>query len=74
MWKKGSLYIKGIILSYSAKVYDEGSEFGINEGRISKLEVRKDGELIINYDRGWDLKPEDEIAETALLMLLNYFK
>ena len=74
MWRKGTLYIKGIVLSYSAKVYDEGSEFGINNGRISKLEIRKDGELILNYDRGWDIKPEGDIAETALLMILDYFK
>lgn len=74
MWKKGTLYIKGTVLKYSAKVYDEGSEFGINEGRISKLEVRQDGKIILNYDRGWDIEPGCELAEIALAMILDYFK
>jgi hypothetical protein len=26
-------------------------------GRISKLEVRRDGEIVMDYDRGWDQKP-----------------
>jgi hypothetical protein len=39
---------------YGAKVYDEGSEYGINGGRVSKLYVREDGESIVHYDRGWD--------------------
>ena len=74
MWKKGFLKIGECVLRYSAKVYDEPSEFGIEEGRISKLEVRNEGKLIINYDRGWDVKPADELAETALMMILDYFK
>ena len=28
---------------YQAKVYDEGSIYGINEGRISKLWISRDG-------------------------------
>ncbi|RYE18738.1 MAG: hypothetical protein EOP45_13685 [Sphingobacteriaceae bacterium] len=53
---------------FTAKVYNGGSRFGINQGRVSKLEVKrfsqmwyKDipwnevGETLYNYDRGEDL-------------------
>lgn len=56
-WEKGE--VDGY--KYWAKVYEEGSIYGIDEGRISKLEVRKDGKTVTNYDRGWDILPfEDE--------------
>ncbi|MBT2735119.1 hypothetical protein [Bacillus sp. ISL-7] len=35
---------------FQAKLFDEPSPYGINEGRVSKLHI--DGG--INYDRGWD--------------------
>lgn len=42
-------------MKFQAKVYDEGSEFGINNGTVSKLWVSEaNGTPIINYDRGWD--------------------
>ena len=42
-------------------------------GRISKLTVKIDGVTVINYDRGWDIKPDedDEVAQIALAILLN---
>lgn len=43
---------------WSAKVYDLPSRFGIDEGRVSKLTVKDlGGEVIIHYDRGWDIPP-----------------
>lgn len=62
MWHTGIIYGA----SYEAKVFDEGSHFGINGGRISKLHVIKDGTCIINYDRGWDIKPTTPEALTIL--------
>lgn len=35
-----------------AKVYDEGSEFGVMGGRVSKLTIYKNGKELYNYDRG----------------------
>jgi len=60
--------------SFQAKVYNEGSKFGINQGRISKLAVWKNDpehkgfyrETIANYDRGWDIQPKDETAVEIL--------
>lgn len=40
--------------SFAAKVFDYGSEFGIENGRISKLHVwNRHGKEIMHYDRGW---------------------
>jgi hypothetical protein len=40
---------------YYAKVYAEPSEYGINGGRVSKLQVTKNGDVIFNFDRGPDV-------------------
>ena len=79
LWKEGTIGIpvsgtKEVkIAHFWAKVYDEGSEYGIDEGRISKLMVKIDGVTVINCDRGWDIKPDedDEVAQIALAILLN---
>lgn len=75
MWKEGTIGIpkkdgSRKIVHYWIKVYEEGSQFGINGGRISKLSLKMDGECIANYDRGWDLEPTCEEAEMALCILL----
>lgn len=60
-----------ILRTYWIKVYEEGSRFGINNGKISKLMLKLDGEIIANYDRGWDIKPTCEEANLALCILLS---
>lgn len=75
MWKEGSISIPNKdgstkIVHYWIKVYEEGSQIGINGGRISKLSLKMDGEWIANYDRGWDIEPTCEEAEMALCILL----
>ncbi|MEE9398547.1 MAG: hypothetical protein V3V31_16230 [Methylococcales bacterium] len=45
---------------FSAKVFDEGSIFGIENGRLSKLTVHELGNEIINYQRGWAVGEEPE--------------
>ena len=82
MWEDGSSIINGIKFLYSAKVFDVGSEFGINNGRISKLQVVKDiredswnwDNTIINYDRGWDIRPRTETEKKALQYVLDLYK
>lgn len=70
MWENGFIKIDGCIVRYWVKVYDEPSQFGINGGRISKLTLKgEDGTELANYDRGWDIKPVNEIAEKAVAML-----
>ena len=69
MWKFGM--INGY--EYEAKVFDLGSEYGINGGRISKLFVKKDGRVVINYDRGWDVRPKTKEAKQVLAEILRIY-
>ena len=43
MWKEGSLKVHNSVFHYWMKQYDEGSEFGIDGGRISKLTLKQNG-------------------------------
>lgn len=73
-WSEGSLLINGKVLKYWVKHFDEPSEFGIMQGRISKLEIRLDGEAITcSYDRGWDKQAEDKESMIALGYLLRKY-
>ena len=77
-WREGTIGIpagggKYVACKYYAKVYDTGSEYGIDGGRISKLEIRVDDRKVCHYDRGWDIKPTCPEAEKALEILLQEF-
>lgn len=82
MCKTGSITIDGVLFLYSAKVYDEGSKYGINGGRISKLSVVKDihnegwewENCIINYDHEWDVRPEADLDKKVLDYFLELYK
>ena len=74
MWKKGSLKIENEIFTYCAKVYEEPSEdYGIEGGKISKLEIRLGDFPVVRYDRGWDIEPEDEASQLAYAILIKEF-
>ena len=73
MWKEGAILIGAKGYRYWVKHYEEGSQFGIDGGRISKLMIKRVGEIVCNYDRGWDIKPVDEDTEFALAILLKDF-
>lgn len=70
MWKEGTIKVHESIFHYWLKCFEEGSVYGINEGRISKLMIKRQGEIVANYDRGWDINPVDEDSEIALEILL----
>ena len=72
-WKEGTMRIGSGIYHYWVKSYDEGSEFGIDGGRISKLMLKRKGEIVCNYDRGWDVEPVDEETEIALEIMRREF-
>ncbi|QFT63782.1 hypothetical protein [Roseivivax sp. THAF30] len=66
-----SLFTDGCLVTlpeyeFQAKLYDEPSKHGIDGGRISKLDIRKDGELVASYDRGWSQEPETPEEKQAL--------
>lgn len=82
MWESRSFEINGVKYKYEAKVYDVGSKYGINNGRISKLKVVNDigpnswtwDNTVINYDRGWDIRPETKLDKMALQYILDLYK
>ena len=71
MWKEGSLRVNGEIFHYWMKQYKKGSEWGINGGRISKLTMKRDGEIVYNFDRGEDTAPVDKNTAFALEIPLH---
>ena len=77
LWKEGTIGIKinkeTKIAHYWAKVYDEGSIYGIDEGRISKLQIKIDGQTVVSYDRGWEIEPDenDEATMIAYSIIIN---
>lgn len=73
MWKEGSLLIKGQVLHYWIKQYEFPSDYGIDDGRISKLTISMNSENVVNYDRGWDIRPLNEVAEIALAILIKEY-
>jgi len=70
MWSEGT--INGY--KYWVKHYENGSEFGIDGGRVSKLQIRKAGTTcdLCNYDRGWDVEPANEVMEVYQQLLEKY--
>ena len=71
MWKEGSLKTHDCVFHYWMKQYDEASPFGIEGGRISKLMLKRNGTIVCNYDRGWDVEPSGPDTQLALELLLN---
>ena len=71
MWKEGSLKVYNSIFHYWMKVYETGSEWGIDGGKVSKLMLKRSGEVVYNYDRGEDVAPVDEETELAVQLLLH---
>lgn len=68
---KGDIRIKVAIL-----VFTEGSQFGINKGKVSKLWLfdRKSKKTLANYDRGWDVKPDKSVAKWVTDLVKNIGK
>ena len=73
MWSEGSIKVKNSIFHYWVKHYDEPSELGINEGRVSKLILKRNGEIVYNFDRGLDVEVADEDTELAIAILLKEY-
>lgn len=71
-------WLQGVVNRYpdhrfTAKIYDVGSVFGIEGGRISKLHVWRYGEEVISYERGWDQRPKSWRDRQALREILAGF-
>lgn len=72
MWAEGSIKVGDSIFHYWVKHYEEPSKvYGIDGGRISKLMLKRNGEIAYNYDRGPDIEPVDEETALAFSILLE---
>lgn len=68
-WLHGT--IKGFDgYSFSAMVFENGSQFGIEKGRVSKLQLKQGGNEVAYYDRDWDISPataeQEEIVKAIV--------
>lgn len=76
-------WVEGVInngeFGFQAKVFEEGSKYGINNGRISLLYIWE-GEwngvdkCFIVYEREWDLKPKTTLQREILNSVVSYFE
>ena len=54
--------------------FEEPSNYGIRQGRISKLWMNNvDCSEFINYDRGWDMHPISTEAKAVLAAIIKKF-
>lgn len=80
-WQNIRVIVNGVPYAEAeAKVYDVGSEYGINHGRVSKLALnRRDyrtgliSQWLAHYDRGWDREPMIDIDKACVLAIINAF-
>lgn len=75
-------WIKGIKGKFKicAKVFAVGSDYGIKNGRISKIQICDTSQehwgfdsCYLNYDRGWDIRPNDPETIKFINDLLTAF-
>ena len=71
MWYEGCIGVHSSIFHFCVKVYQRGSQYGIDGGRISKLMLKRNGKMVANYDRGWDINPTDPDTQLAVEILLH---
>jgi len=72
-------WVRGVVddseYRFTAKLYDEGSVFGIDDGRVSKLHIYNNvGETIVHYDRGWNEEPSTREAWKVLRAVLEFLE
>ena len=72
-WKEGGIRVGNSTFRYWVKQYAERSKYGIGGGRISKLMMKRKGEIVCNYDRGWDVHPVDDETAMALEIILDQY-
>ena len=73
MWTEGTIRVGASLCHYWVKHYEEPSIYGYEEGRASKITLRRNAETVFNFDRGLDVPPTDAETETALAILLKQY-
>ena len=75
-WVSGTVKLaNGRTFLYNLLAFDKPSDFGIDGGRISKLWVATAARLtmVVNYDRGWDVKPQTGDHKAVYAALLKRY-
>ncbi|UTW70376.1 hypothetical protein KHA80_07695 [Anaerobacillus sp. HL2] len=68
MWREGKIEVENRTIHYWIK--SDLAPYGIDEGRISTSMLKRDGQIIANFDRGWDIEPITN-AQAALEILMK---
>lgn len=75
--EKGQNWVEGVFDGYrfQAKLFVYPSDYGINNGRVSKLSIQNidTKETVINYDRGWDIGKGKKKLLKVLLPALDAY-
>ena len=75
-WVSGTVKLaNGRTFLYNLLAFDKPSDFGIDGGRISKLCVASKSWLtmVVNFDRGWDVKPATSDHKAVYAALLKRY-
>ena len=61
------------IAHYWVKAAEEDQEAGM--GKIVKMQIKIDGKTAVNYDRGWDIEPDedDELVMLAYSICMKQY-
>lgn len=74
-WYQGQIEYDGTAYTFQAKIYDEGSIYGIDGGRVSKLTIVRTGDswtrAVYHYDRGLDVDDAPAGLLAAVLAVAN---
>jgi len=74
VWTMAIATVNGKKFQIQMVKFDEPSRFGIRHGRISKLWAREEnGAEIINYDRGWDIRPATDEGKAILAAITKQY-
>jgi len=59
---------------FTAQVFDTGSQYGIDGGRVSRLFIEKNGSEFSNYERVWCIKPQTLAQKKLTDTLVAYLE
>lgn len=66
--ESGSMTINGSKMEWIFRRTKGEGAFGIRASRIYQLELKKNGNLVAEYDLGWSKKISDDDEESALCL------
>lgn len=71
MNKEGALRVRNSIFHYRMTVTEKPSHLGIKRGRVTMLQLTRNGETVYRYDRGLEIPEADTDTKMAVKILLT---